>query len=329
MNPPKNLNNILLGACVGVLGVLTFAIILMNLAARQGNGVLTRTGSLQADSGPGETSPAGAVPKLDAPPVVLAPSAPAKRPTHSPPSFLADVTGVGVDGLSVVSAKDHAAVGVQLWGIDAPGVNQPFGRQAHDFLAGLVANRRVNVQPIAAADATGHVEAKVYFDGHLINEQMVRAGLAKCSVHASDILKDAQAEATALRRGVWGDGRAMAELNWRSNSGSTPPAFTTAVTASPAVVGRGDTVTVKVKATATGGPVTDGIVDVEIYDASGRKLDQQYTADQNFDPKDSRTFSYDWAMSNSGTYTVRVGVFNRTWLTMYHWHANACTFTVK
>jgi endonuclease YncB( thermonuclease family) len=329
MNPPKNLNNILLGAFVGVLGVVTFAAILMNLVARQGNSVLTRTGSLPAASAPTDASANGAVPKLDPPPVMLAPSTPMKRPTHSPPSFLAEVSGVGVDGLSVISAKDRAAVGVQLWGIDAPGINQPFGKQAHDFLAGLVANRRVNVQPIAEADSTGHVLAKVYVDGHLINEQLVRSGLAKCSVHASDVLKDAQAEAIALRRGIWGDDRAMASLNWRSNTGGPAPAFTTAVTASPSTVGRGDTVTIKAKVTATGGPVTDGIIDVEVYDASGRKMDQQYTDSLNFDPRQSRAFSYDWALSNPGTYSVKIGVFDHTWLKMYHWHETACTFVVK
>jgi endonuclease YncB( thermonuclease family) len=324
MNPPKNLNGKLIGAFVGLLGVITCLIAFFNLSARQGNGVLTRPGgALSSDAG-------GGVSKLEPPPVVLAPAA-VKPPTHSPPSFSAKVVGVGVDGLTVVSTRDKAETSILLWGIDAPGANEEYGKKAHDFLNGLVATRIVNVQPVnAAGGGNSHVTAKVYVDGHLVNEQMVRAGLAKSTVRGSDVFRDAEAEATALRRGVWGDPKAMVNMNWHTNtSGGALPTFTTAATPSHTTVGRGEPITVKVNVTATGGPITDGLIDIEIYTASGQKLDQQFTTDQNFDPKQSRTYSYDWTFTEPGTYSVRIGVFNHTWLKLYDWHPNACMFTVK
>jgi hypothetical protein len=149
-------------------------------------------------------------------------------------------------------------------------------------------------------------------------------------VRTSDVFRDAEAEATALRRGVWGDPKAMVNMNWHANtSGGALPTFTTAATPSRTTVGRGEPITIKVQATATGGPITDGLIDVEIYTASGQKLEQQSTTDQNFDPKQSRTYSYDWMFSEPGTYSVRIGVFDHTWLKLYDWHPNACTFTVK
>jgi hypothetical protein len=101
-----------------------------------------------------------------------------------------------------------------------------------------------------------------------------------------------------------------------------------ATTASPNPVSRGQSVTV---ATAiTGGAAASGIiVDIGIYDPQGQRIAQKAFTGQSFAAGQTRSYSWAWAVGPTGTYTVKIGVFDASWTTPYIWVDSAATFTVR
>lgn len=100
----------------------------------------------------------------------------------------------------------------------------------------------------------------------------------------------------------------------------------------PAVVERrGAAVAITVRLwTSFDGPV---LVDLEVYDPVGRRVDQQFADNVRVrgGQRISLPFTYTpGAGAPAGEYAVRVGVFRGDWHweTLYHWNHNAATFTL-
>jgi hypothetical protein len=94
-------------------------------------------------------------------------------------------------------------------------------------------------------------------------------------------------------------------------------------------VARGSTDTIK--ASVKSATATKVLVDVEVYDASGNKVFQQFWDNQSFSAAQTRTFTASWSVPSSatpGTYTVKIGVFSPGWGTLYSWNGQAATLTV-
>jgi hypothetical protein len=71
------------------------------------------------------------------------------------------------------------------------------------------------------------------------------------------------------------------------------------------------------------------VVDVEVYDASSKKVGQDFFSNQAFSPNESQTYSYVWtAPTAPGTYTVEIGVFGAGWTPNYTWVGAAATIAV-
>ena len=105
--------------------------------------------------------------------------------------------------------------------------------------------------------------------------------------------------------------------------------FTATASVSPSTVAAGAAATITSNVTCTGGSLSNGIVDVEVYNASGTKISQTYWTGQNFSTNQQQTYTWNYTVpTTTGTYTVKVGVFNSTWATNYYWNGNAATFTV-
>lgn len=113
-----------------------------------------------------------------------------------------------------------------------------------------------------------------------------------------------------------------------------PPAgvsntFTSSAIASPSSISTGTQTTLSVKVKCTAGALTNGIVDVEIYDPNGVLVAQEFYAGQNFAVGKSITYKPVWTASGaSGKYTVAVGVFGANWTPNYHWRTSVTTITV-
>jgi hypothetical protein len=76
---------------------------------------------------------------------------------------------------------------------------------------------------------------------------------------------------------------------------------------------------------------SSAVIDVEVYDASGTKVFQQFWNNQAFTAGQTRTFNSSWSVpltAMPGTYTVKVGVFSSGWTTLYTWNNTAAVFTV-
>jgi hypothetical protein len=113
------------------------------------------------------------------------------------------------------------------------------------------------------------------------------------------------------------------------NSGGAPPTFTTTATPAPANVVKGATTTITLSVTCSGGSLTGGIVDLEIYNAAGAKLSQQYWTGQDFTSGQNRTYTYTWtAPTTAGTYYIKGAVFTSGWASLLHWNDNAGTVAV-
>jgi hypothetical protein len=111
-------------------------------------------------------------------------------------------------------------------------------------------------------------------------------------------------------------------------SGSNPM-FSATASASPSSVAPSGATTIQTKVTDTSGTLSNGIVDVEVYNSAGTRVSQNSWSGQNFSLNQQQTYNWSYtAPSTPGTYTIEVGVFNSTWGTNYYWNSNAATLTV-
>jgi micrococcal nuclease len=125
---------------------------------------------------------------------------------------------------------------VRLLGIDAPEVGRgfesaaPFGREARDRLTALLLHRWVRLEQDGAPLDTynRHLAYVVTGDGMFVNAVLVREGLARVSARLPlarlSELQRAQAEAQALRRGMWGNTPQIPPAEYtRRSKASRPP----------------------------------------------------------------------------------------------------------
>jgi len=136
-----------------------------------------------------------------------------------------------------------------------------------------------------------------------------------------------------------GDGwSALTQAAQRVNSVSNPPPpappAAASVTigpsaASPSSVLTGQPVAVSTTVTASSA-MSGAVVDLEVYNSSNVKVGQGVYTGQTFAAGTARPFNWTWAgIATPGTYTLKVGVFNADWSTMYKWNSAAASITVK
>ena len=119
------------------------------------------------------------------------------------------------DGDTITVLRDKQPQKIRLYGIDCPEKRQPFGKKAKHFTSNMVFGKTVEVNRIDT-DRYGRTVAFVVVDNRLLNEELVRAGLAwvydrYCYESICDSWKDFQLRARLDRRGLWG------------NAGEIPP----------------------------------------------------------------------------------------------------------
>jgi hypothetical protein len=114
-----------------------------------------------------------------------------------------------------------------------------------------------------------------------------------------------------------------------SGGGSTAPAFTASGASTPATVSAGQVVTLTATVTDSGGAASSVNVDMEVYNSSGAQVFQKIVSGENFSAGQAQNLSASWTPAASGSYTLKIGVFNSSWSTLYTWNNGATTIQVR
>ena len=112
-------------------------------------------------------------------------------------------------------------------------------------------------------------------------------------------------------------------------SAATTPGLTTTAAATPASAATGDRVRLAASVADPAG--RRALVDVELYDATGRRVFQRFWDRRQLTPR-ARTLATVWAVpagTRPGRYTVKVGVFTPGWRSLLAWDDAAATVTVR
>lgn len=109
-----------------------------------------------------------------------------------------------VDGDTLIIECEHNRRTVNIEGIDAPELDQPWGKQVRSFVRGLVRGENVELEIL---DDTGDtVRARVTVDGIDLSEMLVSRGLAWVPDDSTDTdLIELSAKARELPCGLWVD----------------------------------------------------------------------------------------------------------------------------
>ena len=106
---------------------------------------------------------------------------------------------------------------VRLHGIDCPERRQAFGKEAKRFTSSFIYGKTVVVR-VVGLDHSGLVIGEVSLsDGRVLNQELLKAGLAWWDRTASDApsLGDLEAEAREAKRGLWDDPNPIPPWKWR------------------------------------------------------------------------------------------------------------------
>lgn len=88
----------------------------------------------------------------------------------------------------------------------------------------------------------------------------------------------------------------------------------------------------RIKASVKSSAAANALIDIEIYSPSGTKVSQKVFDNRAFTAGQTRTFDAAYkvpATGETGTYTVKVGVFKPSWAGLYAWNDAALKVTVK
>jgi hypothetical protein len=114
--------------------------------------------------------------------------------------------------------------------------------------------------------------------------------------------------------------------------GRRAPSFAIGPTTTvPPTAGPGSVLLIRTRVSAS--TAASGIiVDLEIYDTAGRRVAQRVYERQGFTPGQARPYLWPWRVPAGlpdGRYTLKVGVFDADWSTLYTWEDRAVTLTVR
>jgi endonuclease YncB( thermonuclease family) len=112
------------------------------------------------------------------------------------------------DGDTAEMQLDSGPMRVRLYGIDTPELHAPFGREARDALAALIAGREVELVPVSQ-DKYDRLVAVVLVKGSSVNESLIGGGLAWAyrrylgQVEGDRRYCELEARARDARAGLW------------------------------------------------------------------------------------------------------------------------------
>lgn len=130
-------------------------------------------------------------------------------------TFTARVIAV-MDGDTVMVLRNGQKMKVRLANIDAPEKAQAFGKQSRESLLEMVGKKQVQIDS-QAVDQYGRTVGLISVDGHSVNQEQVRRGMAweYSHYHSDRTYIMLQSEAQQSRRGLWSQNSPQPPWDWR------------------------------------------------------------------------------------------------------------------
>jgi endonuclease YncB( thermonuclease family) len=119
-----------------------------------------------------------------------------------------------VDGDTIVVKCDKRQMTVDLAGIDAPELGQPWGKEVRSFVRDMVEGRALEVQIVAAGDGSG--TARVLVAGQDLSRLLAERGLAWAT--AGSELADLTEKAKSAPCGLWLDAQPVPPWQFRESA---------------------------------------------------------------------------------------------------------------
>ncbi len=109
-----------------------------------------------------------------------------------------------IDGDTLIVKIQGAEMTFRLSGIDAPEIDQPFGREARDELVKIVGNQHCVMQ-VVEADSYGRTVVHLWIGDLNVNAEMMRRGMAwfDSEYARNEALYLLENEAREQKRGLW------------------------------------------------------------------------------------------------------------------------------
>jgi hypothetical protein len=106
------------------------------------------------------------------------------------------------------------------------------------------------------------------------------------------------------------------------------PPFALSVAVSSRTVPSGNPISITITARDEGKAAPDSVIEMEIWDVSGKTVYKQHEKSANFASGQTKTYVFFWTPDKAGEYTVNVGAYGPGWVTSYAWRQTAATITV-
>jgi hypothetical protein len=108
---------------------------------------------------------------------------------------------------------------------------------------------------------------------------------------------------------------------------ATPP-FTLGAVVDGEKATVGKPVEIRITAKDDGQAVPDGLLEMEIWDASNKAVYKQQKINESFSAGQQRTFEFSWTPEKGGEYTVNIGAYGPKWVTSMAWKEKAAVIAV-
>ena len=124
------------------------------------------------------------------------------------------------DGDSLaITGPDQRTLRIRIYGIDCAEINQPGGKEARDYIAALLLEQSVVVEPVEK-DRYGRTVAFVYRQGRPVEELLLEQGLAwvyeqYCKMPVCDRYRDIMRGSMESEIGIWSDPDPVPPWEWR------------------------------------------------------------------------------------------------------------------
>ncbi len=107
------------------------------------------------------------------------------------------------------------------------------------------------------------------------------------------------------------------------------PPFNIQVKVPEKVVAGAEKIPIDITVAHKGAAITNSLVEMEIWDETGKSVYKQYAEGLNFSAAQAKQLNFTWLPQKAGSYTVNIGVYGPRWAFSYAWLTSLATIKVQ